>query len=126
MSKYLVAILVILGLTSCMKKDEHYYQTHPNELQQAIKSCPEQQPQGMSCNQIQEIAGRMNSLAYQLQQSPQGFGNKILALQETLAAQEQKLKTDTTNKELQASIAQNQHDLEEHLAVVKWLESPGS
>jgi anti-sigma factor ChrR (cupin superfamily) len=109
-----------------MKKDEHYYQTHPNELQQAIKSCPEQQPQGMTCNQIQEIAGRMNSLAYQLQQSPQGFGNKILALQETLAAQEQKLKTDANNKELQASIAQSKHDLDEYLAVVKWLESPVS
>lgn len=126
MNKYLVAILVVFGLTSCMKKDEHYYQTHPNEVQQAIKNCPEQQPQGMSCNQIQEIAGRMNSLAYQLQQSPQGFGNKILALQQTVAAQEQKLKTDANNKELQASIAQNKHDLEEYLAVVKWLESPAS
>ncbi len=121
-----MAILVMLGLTSCMKKDEHYYQTHPNELQQAIKSCPEQQPQGMTCDQMQEIAGRMNSLAYQLQQSPQGFGNKILALQETIAEQEKKLKNDASNQELQTSIAQNQHDLEEHLAVVKWLESPAS
>lgn len=126
MSKCLVAILVILGLTSCTKKDEHYYQTHPNELQRAIKSCPDSQPQGVTCEQLRVIAGRMNNLAYQLQQSPQGFGIKILALQEKLARQEDQLKTEQHNSALRADFAQNQHDLAEYLAVVKWLESPVS
>lgn len=126
MNKCLVAILIILGLTSCMKKDEHYYQTHPNELQQAIKKCPEQQPQGLSCQQLQVIAGRMNNLAYQLQFSPQGFGSKILALQETIANQQQQLKTTHIKTDLQAKIDQNKQELSEYLAVVKWLESPVS
>lgn len=126
MNKCLMAILVVIGLTSCMKKDEAYYQTHPNELQQAIKSCPKQQSQGMTCNQLQELARRMNQLAYQLQQNPQGFGNKILMLQDAIGRQEQQLKTDIGNKELQEEIARNQHDLAEYLAVVKWLESPTS
>ncbi|EHL29112.1 hypothetical protein [Legionella drancourtii] len=126
MNKYLVAILVILGLTSCTKKDESYYQTHPNELQQAIKTCPQQKPQGLSCDELQTIAGHMNSLAYQLQSSPQGFGIKILALQETIAKQQQQLKTERSNAELQANIKQNKRDLAEYLAVVKWLESPVS
>jgi hypothetical protein len=125
MNKCLVAILVILGLTSCTKKDEHYYQSHPNELQQAIKACPGRMPQGVTCDQLQTIAGRMNSLAYQLQSSPQGFGTKILALQEAIAKEEKQLKANG-NADLQAHIDRNQHDLAEHLAVVKWLESPAS
>lgn len=126
MNKCLAVSLIILGLTSCTKKDEHYYETHPNDLQQAIKSCPQQQPQGLTCEQLQTIAGHMNSLAYQLQSSPQGFGAKILALQETIAKQQQQLETDLSNADLQASVAQNKRDLAEHLAVVKWLESPAS
>jgi hypothetical protein len=126
MNKCLAVTLIILGLTSCTKKDEHYYQTHPNDLQQAIKACPEQAPQGFSCDQLQTIAGHMNSLAYQLQNSPQGFGIKILALQGQSAKQEQQLKSEGNNVHLKANIAQNQHDLAEHLAVVKWLESPAS
>lgn len=126
MNKCLVAILVILGLTSCTKKDEHYYESHPNELQQAIKACPAQQPQGFTCSELQTIAGRMNSLAYQLQSSPQGFGTKILVLQETLAKQQEQLEKDGDNKSLQADIEQNKRDLATHLAVVKWLESPAS
>lgn len=77
MNKCFVALLVILGLTSCSAKNEHYYKSHPNELQQAIKACPERQPQGMSCEQLEALANRMNKLAYQLQLSPQGFGKKL-------------------------------------------------
>lgn len=126
MNKCLVAIMLILGLTSCAKKNEHYYLSHPDKLQAAIKLCPEQQPKGLSCEQLQQIAGRMNNLAYQLQLSPQGFGNKILSLQEMIAKQQQQLKNEGINAELQAKIDQNQHDLSEHMAVVKWLESPAS
>ena len=126
MNKYLAALLLILGLTSCTKKNEQYYLLHANELQAAIKLCPEQQPQGLTCEQLQTIAGRMNNLAYQLQMSPQGFGNKILSLQETIAKQQQQLKSEGINADLQAKIEQNQHDLSDHMAVVKWLESPAS
>jgi len=126
MNKCLVAILIVLGLTSCSKKDEHYYQTHAEVMQKAMKSCPDQQPAGLTCEQLENLATRMNNLAYQLQQSPQGFGNKILQLQETIANQQKQLKEDSVNSALQASLTQNKSDLEAHLAVVKWLESPTS
>lgn len=126
MNKCLLAVLIILGLTSCVQKDEHYYQMHPNELQQAIKSCPQHPPQGMTCSKVQEIAGRMNDLAYQLQQSPQGFGAKIIALQETIAKQQEQLKTESAPADLKTNMAENERALAEHLAVVKWLESPAS
>lgn len=121
-----MAILVIFGLTSCTNKDEAYYKSHPKELQQSLKNCQEQKLQGLSCERLQMIAGRMNNLAYQLQNSPQGFGAKILSLQETIAQQQQQLKRESTNVWLQANINQNKRDLTEYLAVVKWLESPVS
>ena len=119
-----MVILIALGLTSCNEKNEHYYLSHPLELQSALKACPNQQPQGLSCEQIEQIGKRINSLAYQLQTSPQGFGTKIVALQQTIANQKLELKNNPANQELETSLQQNQHDLADFMAVVKWLESP--
>lgn len=119
-------MLMALGLASCTAKNEQYYRSHPKELQQALKACPNQQPEGLSCDGIKKLAGRMNELAYQLQYSPQGFGHKILALQETIAQQEIEYKKTPDAANLKASLDQNKHDLVEYLAVVKWLESPES
>ncbi|KTD59261.1 hypothetical protein [Legionella shakespearei] len=126
MNKYLVLGLMILGLTSCNQKDEQYYRNNIKELQQAIKACPNQQPEGATCAQLGELNSRLTSLAYQLQYSPQGFGNKILAIQQTIADQRSKLKTDGSNEELKKALKQNELDLVDYLAVVKWLESPES
>lgn len=127
MSKYLVIILITLGLVSCQfKKDEQYYRSHPSELQSALKLCPNKQPDGLSCQQLEAIGKRMNSLAYQLQYNPQEFGNKILALQQVIAKQQMEIQKKTANAELQDSLEKNQNDLAYYLAVVKWLESPES
>lgn len=125
MNKYLVLALMTLGLVSCTTKDEHYYRSHPHKLQQALKACPSQQPQGLNCEQLGRLGERMNSLAYQLQSSPQGFGAKILSLQEAIAQQEIALK-DKPTVEANTLLAQKKHELAEYLAVVKWLESPES
>jgi hypothetical protein len=117
--------LLTLGLVSCTTKNEQYYRSHPKELQQALKNCPAQQPQGLSCEQLQKLGERMNALAYQLQSSPQGFGSKIITLQENIAKQELELKQKPT-PEVEASLAQKKYELAEYLAVVKWLESPES
>lgn len=126
MNKCFVVILIILGLTSCAAKNKHYYQSHPKELQQAVKACPEKQPKGLTCNQLEELAIQMNRLAYQLQFAPQGFGKKIIALQETIAREEEQIKKETNNLDLKSSLAQNRLELADHLAVVKWFESPSS
>lgn len=124
MNKCLVmALVAAIGLVSCSVKDEQYYFSHPKELQQALKSCPAQKPQGISCEKLKHIGERMNNLAYQLQSNPQGFGSKILALQETIAKQEMESKRAP---EINASLTQNKHDLASYLAIVKWLESPES
>lgn len=126
MNKYLVVVLIALGLTSCSAKNEQYYLSNPKELKQAIEACPQKKPEGLNCQQITQLGIRVNNLAYQLQANPQAFGNKILSLQQTIAKQQEQLKKDGSNQELKTSLAQNQHDLVEFLAVVKWLESPVS
>lgn len=126
MNKYLLTLLITAGLASCSVKNEYYYQTHPDVLQQALKACPETQPQGLTCEQMNTLADRMNKLAYQLQMSPQGFGQKIIALQESIAKEEIQLKTEPNNEHLQASLTQKKRDLADHIVVVKWFESPTS
>lgn len=126
MNKYLMVILIAIGLTSCGKKNEHYYQLHPKELQNALKACPNQAPQGLTCQQLDQLGKHMNSLAYELQSNPQAFGSRILTLQQTIANQHLELKRNNDNQELKISLVQNQHDLADCMAVVKWLESPES
>lgn len=117
--------IITLGLLACGAKDEQYYRSHPKEIQTALEHCPSQQPAGMSCEQLHKLGQSMNSLAYQLQSNPQGFGAKILALQEAIAKDEQELKMKDS-VDLKNSLAQKRHTLVEYLAVVKWLESPES
>ncbi len=121
-----MALLITLGLASCSAKNEYYYQTHPDELQQALKACPERQPQGLTCEQLETLATRMNELAYKLQMSPQGFGQKIIALQEAIAKEQSQLETEQNNENLEASLMKKKQDLADHLAVVRWFESPKS
>lgn len=113
-------------MTSCHGKNEHYYLTHAKELQVAIKSCPGKPPQGITCDQAEHLASRLNALGYQLQSGPQEFGKKILALQETIATQKAELASKKENAELKTALQNNQKELVDLLAVVKWLESPES
>jgi hypothetical protein len=126
MNKYLVIITFALGLTSCGVKDEQYYRSNPKELQRSIKKCPEIQPNGFTCPQIQALGNRLNQLAYQLQFNPQEFGNKILALQELIAKQKTEIKANNSNTNLKLSLEKNEDNLADYMAVVKWLESPES
>lgn len=124
--KYLLVACATLLVIGCSPQNEHYYQTHPQSLQDAIKNCPAKQPASLSCEQLTGLAISMNELAYQLQNSPQAFGRKILALQQTIASQETALKTKTDQPELKTTLEKNRLLLEQCLAVVRWLESPES
>lgn len=75
---------------------------------------------------MNQLAKQMNELAYQLQYNPQGFGQQILLLQETIAQQEAALKLNQAMPETKSSLAKNKQNLKQRLAVVKWLESPES
>lgn len=119
-------VLVSLGLVSCTAKDEQYYRSHPKELQQALKSCPAEKPPLMTCDALHKLGERLNALAYQLQSSPQGFGAKILSLQQTIAQQEIELKENKRAPDSNTSLINNKNQLADYLAVVKWLESPES
>lgn len=126
MKKNLLLACMTLLLVACSAKDEHYYRTNPQALQDALSACPNKQPSGVSCEKLSSIALTVNDLAYQLQTNPQAFGRKILSLQEKLATAQENLKSHPEQTELKTLIKENKQQLAECLAVVRWLESPES
>ena len=111
MIKYITLMILPLWLSSCSEPhDATFYSLHPKYLQEAIEQCPEQHPDGVTtCEELNEIATRANELISELHYNPQGFGQKILKLQE------EGVTSDTQN---------NAVELAERLAIIKWLESP--
>ena len=124
MVKHLILSLATLLLVACSTHDEQYYRVHPEALQEALKKCPEQRPDALTCDELNRIALDVNQLVYSLQMSPQGFGTKIIALQVELAKQQSLLRTNPNQPELVSAIAALKQQLAMRLAIVKWLESP--
>jgi hypothetical protein len=115
-----VGFLGFLILTSCSSHDEAYYQQHPEQLQALMQACPAQAPSSsVSCERLGEVASRIDALAYELQQSPQRFGQSILNLQSEIAFLKQ-------HPEEKGLIEQKMQELQLRLVIVRWLESPES
>lgn len=126
MIKIILLCFMSLGLVACTADDEQYYITHPKALQQAMHSCPGSSKVSISCAQLENIAKRLQRLGYQLRNNPQEYGKRILELQELVARQKASLRENMNQVELKNRLLKNQRLLQEHIAVVKWLESPES
>lgn len=122
--RYFVLIGLFLSLTACVSDDARYYRLHPKMLQEVLKNCPQSSPKHLTCSELVTIAGEVNSLAYQLQQDPQGFGQTILLAQAKLAQLEADSLKNKTKSDLRAQIVQVKQQVAEYLAIVRWLESP--
>lgn len=116
--------IISLWITTGFAQDEHYYSVHPDALRKVIVDCPKKQANNISCEQLNHLATQLNELAYQLRSDPQGYGKRILALQETIAKQETALDNTSEQAELVPLLNENKLRLEQRIAVVKWLESP--
>lgn len=123
MKKFLLLFTASLLLAACHEKDEAWYWNHPDALRKQLEQCAKQTArQGLSCTSLQAIAGKMQNFAWELQQSPQNFGKKILALQEKIALQEKNINIkDKANSE---ALEKDKQLLSQLLAVVKQYESP--
>lgn len=125
MSKFSILIFSVFLLTGCYAHNENYFRQHPGELKAAMERCPNQQPAQISCDEMATLAAGINQLAYDMQVDPQGFGKRIISLQEELVKQETALTTTPAQPTLKKNIQQNKQQLAEYLAIVKWLQSPG-
>ncbi len=123
MIKY-VALMMMPFLAMGCTHDEAYYRSNMAALQKVINKCPENHPAELTCDQLQKIALRANALADELRFDPQGFGQKILALQETMSQDQASLEMNHHQPALQESVELHQTQLNERLLIVKWLESP--
>ena len=116
LSGIVCSILMSCQVMACTPLDTCYFKQNPKALQAAIAECPKKAPKGMTCDALQEIAINVNEWVYELRMNPQAFGNAILALQQALYQDDL---TSTQQKKIQ-------DELLERLAIVSWLESPGS
>lgn len=120
---YLIAVLSF-GLFGCANHDEQYYVSHPKALLKAMKHCPARSDVAISCDQLKDIALRVNQLAYDLRTDRLAYGEQILALQEKRHQYEVELAARPQDVHLQQQLTALNRSLNERLFVVKWLESP--
>lgn|SRR3990167_2099858 len=124
--RYFIFVSLALSLIACASsEDVRYYRLHPKALQRALKNCPDSHPRQIACAELIKIADEVNTLAYQLQRDPQGFGNTILTSEAKLAELERDFKKNKAQSGLYTEIAQEKQKIAEYLAIVQWLESPG-
>ncbi len=125
MIKYIMLLALPFLASSCSAAhDAAYYSLHPPALQEALEQCPGQHPAGVTCEELNSCAIRANQLVSELQQDPQVFGQTILTLQEELEKSKSDLQNSSDKADLQAAIDKHNAQLNERLAIVKWLESP--
>ncbi|WP_367605835.1 hypothetical protein [Legionella sp. W05-934-2] len=121
--KYWLLGFVVCLLVGCNKIDSHYYWRNPSKLKQAMSSCPNKQPAGVTCDELTVIANKFSYLAAALKQNPQLFGLHIIAMQQNISEQEKQL-TKKHDDKLAMDLKQDKQTLAEYLAVVSYYESP--
>lgn len=121
--KYL-SLLCGLFLGGCQQQhDAYYYASHPQALQEALRTCSEHTSQALSCDALRAIQARMGHLVYLLQANQLAYGREILALQEKEDEYRRQLK-GSSDPAAKASLSQVQAQIQEYLLPVQWLESP--
>ncbi|MDF1756907.1 MAG: hypothetical protein P1U74_01220 [Legionellaceae bacterium] len=116
--------LVFFLSCSAFAEDANFYKMNPQKIQKELTSCPKKHLNGVSCDELNGIASHINDLAISLQLDPQGYGITILKMQEKLAKMIDLENKQQNDVELLAEINKNQQDINERLAIIKWLESP--
>lgn len=114
-------ILIFLGiglLTSCSEKPSTYYWQHPQALRHALIQC-QQSRNSPVCEKLFQIGYSMNILGQELQANPQAYGNTLLNLQMELGKKMAKKQQSTST-----SLESIKQEIQQRLAVIKWLESP--
>lgn len=117
--------LFVLSSGTCFAKAINYSQLTPQIIENDLANCPQKSPKlNVTCSDLKQIAERINDLAIQLQVDRQGYGKAILAAEEKLALQQELLAKNQGDSKIVAEIDLNQQEINERLAIVKWLESP--
>lgn len=114
-------ILIFLSvgfLTGCSERASSYYWQHPQALHDALIKCQTHRNTA-TCENLSQIGYSMNILGQELQANPQDYGKILLNLQMELAEKSAQ-KQENTDESLQSL----QQEIEQRLAVIKWLESP--
>ena len=113
--------LCLFSLSGCSEKSSSYYWEHPQQLRDALTACQNQHA-NPNCEKLYQIGYSMNVLALELQSNPQRFGSTLMKLQMELAEKKQ---AQAPSKQSTHSLLEPiEQEIQQRLAVIKWLESP--
>lgn len=118
-------LMIFLPLSACQAKNEQYYRLHPDELQQALQQCMASEQSRNRCDSLWAIERDVRQLEFELKSNPQGFGQKIIRFQVRQVSLEKELQSHE-NKQKRLELNEISDQLEQYLAIVRWLESPES
>ena len=119
MLKGIFCLFISLWINVSFGDNVNYYMMNPKKMQHALALCPKQHPKGVSCEQLTKAADHMNELAMELRMDPLAYGQSIIRLQETIAAQ-----IANSNQSEDLKLLNNKQALAERLTIIKLLESP--
>lgn len=110
-------------LMGCTKKDAHYYKMNPEQIQKARENCSRDSG-SISCQELVALQETVNLLVESLARDPQGFGKRILTLQEEITTLDKAVRAHPENLQLVTELDAKKAKLSEYLAIVKWQEAP--
>lgn len=126
-----VCLSLLLSLSACGQFSEDALLDNPKQLEAQYQRCLATNSAASSCETVEPLYKQWNKAFLMAQIDPQGFGRKILALQQELEANQIKLvamkKQNQSPQEVKAQekITHKQQKLNRlYMAVVKTLESP--
>lgn len=123
LNKFLYILLFFGSISLAAQVD--YNKLDLKQLKQDLESCPKLEPgSGISCLELREVAQRINDLVVEMQLDRQGFGRLILDEQVQLAKQLELREQHGGTPDLDTKIENLQQNINERLAIIKWLESP--
>lgn len=123
--RYVILFCSCIGiLTGCSEKPSSYYWKHPQVLRDALSQC-QQNRESPTCKKLSSIGYSMNTLGQELQANPQAYGKTILNLQMELAKERAKKQhAGEVSDQSTDTLEPIEQEIEQRLAVIKWLESP--
>lgn len=121
--RYGIFFILCVLVSDLFATDLIWYASHPDVMNKALAQCPQNPPQGLTCEALQGLAVDMRALMYALQTDPLEYGHQVMVLQADIVNLTER-QTNKTTPHLAQVLSEKKRQLSERLAMIKLLESP--
>jgi len=124
-----IILLSGLLLSGCTpEKNTDYFLQHPEKIKTEIHRCRTLSPQKINddtvCMAAKEATFKLTVLLRELMRNPQGFGSKIIAIQNQIAKTEQAIQKQPDSQALTQKLKTDNAQYQQLLAIIRLVESP--